>query len=123
MNVHIEIKNAAQIQAAFRKAPYLMTKNLSKAIKNVSYKVQGESMKITPVRTGFLRGSHRTTFQGALHGTVEPTASYAYFVHEGTRFMRKRPFLENAVEFSQGFTDAEMELAVQDTLDSIARAT
>lgn len=119
MNVNIEIKNAQQIKNAFRMSPYLMTKNLSKAIKRVSYKVQGQSQKITPVQTGFLRRSHRTSFDGPLRATIEPTANYAYFVHEGTKFMKARPFLADAVEITQGFTDTEFEQAVQDTLDSI----
>lgn len=123
MKVHIEIKNAAQIKSAFRRSPYLMAKNLSGAVRRVAYKVEGQSKQITPVRTGFLRRSHVTSFQSALRATIEPTASYAYFVHEGTRFMKGRPFLSDAVEIMQGFTDTEFEKAVQDTLDSIARAT
>jgi HK97 gp10 family phage protein len=119
MNVQIEIKNAQQIKSAFRMSPYIMTKNLSQAIKRVSYKVQGQSQKITPVKTGFLRRSHRTDFQGPLRATIQPTADYAYFVHEGTRFMKGRPFLADAVEITQGFTDTEFEKAVQDTLDTI----
>lgn len=121
MNVNVEIKNMAQIKSAFRQAPYLMTKNLSKAIKASIFDVQRASMKITPVKTGFLRGSHRTGMTSPLSGYVEPTASYAFFVHEGTRFMRGRPFLADALETEDGFIEAEFEKAVQDTLDSIGR--
>lgn len=121
MNVNVEIKNIAQIKSAFRQAPYLMTKNLSKAIGRSIYKVQSSSMKITPVKTGFLRGSHRTGMTSPLSGYVEPTASYAYFVHEGTRFMKARPFLKDALEFEDGFIQAEFEHAVQETLDGIGR--
>lgn len=117
--ISIQIKNAAQIKSAFRRSPYIMTKNLSGAIKRVAYKVQGQSQRITPVKTGFLRRSHTTTFETGLRATIEPTASYAGFVHEGTRFMKPRPFLADAVEITQGFTDTEFEKAVQDTLDTI----
>ncbi len=117
--INIQIKNAAQIKSAFRRSPYIMTKNLSGAIKRVAYKVQGQSQRITPVKTGFLRRSHTTTFETGLRATIEPTASYAGFVHEGTRFMKARPFLADAVEITQGFTDTEFEKAVQDTLDTI----
>lgn len=123
MNVNVEIKNIEQIKSAFRRAPYLMTKNLSGAIRRVSLNIQRQSMKITPVKTGFLRRSHTTTFETGLRATVQPTASYAGFVHEGTRFMQARPFLADAVEITQGFTDTEFEKAVQDTLDTIGRAT
>lgn len=121
--INIQIKNAAQIKSAFRRSPYIMTKNLSGAIKRVAYKVQGQSQRITPVKTGFLRRSHTTTFETGLRATIEPTASYAGFVHEGTRFMKARPFLADAVEITQGFTDTEFEKAVQDTLDTIGNAT
>jgi HK97 gp10 family phage protein len=122
MNINIEIKNIAQIKSAFHRAPYLMTKNLSGAIRRVALKVQSESMKITPVQTGFLRRSHTTAFETPLRASVQPTANYAAFVHDGTKFMPARPFLANAVEITQGFTDTEFEKAVQDTLDSIGKS-
>jgi len=122
MNVNVEIKNIAQIKAAFRRSPYIMTKNLSGAIRRVSAKVQSQSIKITPVRTGFLRRSHETRFESPLRAIVKPTANYAYYVHEGTKFMTARPFLADAVEITQGFTDTEFEKAVQDTLDTIGRS-
>lgn len=119
MKMHVEIKNIAQIKSAFRQAPYLMTKNLSKAISRSVFNVQRTSMKITPVKTGFLKRSHRTGMTSPLTGYVEPTASYALFVHDGTRFMKARPFLRDALEVEDGFIQAEFEQAVQDTLDSI----
>lgn len=117
--INIQIKNAQQIKSAFRMSPYLMTKNLSGAIKRVALNVTKESKKITPVKTGFLRRSHTTTFETPLRATIEPMASYALYVHDGTRFMKSRPFLADAVEFSEGYTDAEFEKAVQDTLNQI----
>lgn len=119
MQVHVEIKNAQQIKSAFRMAPYLMTKNLSRAIKASALNIQRASMRITPVKTGFLKNSHVTAMTSPLSGYVEPTADYALFVHDGTRFMKSRPFLSDAVETEQGFVDAEFEKAVQDTLDTI----
>ena len=123
MNVNIEIKNLAQIKSAFHRAPYLMSKNLAGAIRQVALKVQSESMKITPVQTGFLRRSHTTRFESPLRASVEPMADYAFFVHDGTKFMPARPFLADAVEITQGFTDTEFEKAVQDTLNTIGNAT
>ena len=123
MNVNVEIKNIAQIKSAFHRAPYLMSKNLAGAIRRVALKVQSESMKITPVQTGFLRRSHTTAFESPLRARIEPTASYAYWVHEGANGVQGRPFLSDAVEITQGFTDTEFEKAVQDTLNTIGNAT
>lgn len=119
MNVNIEIKNARQIKSAFNMSPYLMTKNLSLAIKRVALNVTKQSQRITPVKTGFLRRSHTTKFETPLRASIEPMASYALYVHDGTRFMKARPFLADAVEVTQGYTDAEFEKAVQDTLNQI----
>ena len=55
------------------------------------------SKKRTPVDTGFLRASHRV-LTGAEKVILRPFAPYAVYVHEGTRFMKSRPFLQWAVE-------------------------
>ena len=48
-------------------------------------------------RTGYLRNSIMSESRG-LMGKVEAFADYAIYVHEGTRFMRGRPFFDKAVE-------------------------
>lgn len=139
MNVNVEIKNIAQIKAAFRRSPYIMTKNLSKAIGRVSATVQREAIHLVPVKTGFLERSHIIKFESPLRATVVPTAKYAYWVHEGHKqevgrfvpainarlvkpYVKGNPWLANAVEITQGYTDTEFEKAVQDTLDTIGRS-
>lgn len=118
----IEIKNLAQIKAAFHKAPMLMADNLNKAIQRSLFQIQRDSMSATPVDTGRLRASHTTRF-GALRGELEPTANYAFFVHDGTRYMRGRPFLLNAVKKNDSEVQGNFTKAVQDTLDKIGDMT
>jgi len=57
-----------------------------------------------------------------LTASIGSDVEYAVFVHEGTKFMRGRPFLANAVKSEEQFVDREFEKAVQDTLDEIGRA-
>lgn len=121
-NVKIQIKNLAEIQSAFKRSPRLMTKNLQKAIKRSVYKIGASSRRNTPVLTGRLRSSHYERFTSGLKAEVGTNTSYDLFVHEGTRFMRARPYLRLAVESEQGFVDKEFEGAVQSTLDEIASA-
>jgi hypothetical protein len=45
------------------------------------------------IRTGFLRNSIGVQSYSTYQATIYPTAPYAIFVHEGTRFMRERPFM------------------------------
>jgi hypothetical protein len=70
--------------------------------------VQTDSMENTPVRDGFLRGSHVTTvapFEGIEDAAVEitvggPAAPYAVYVHEDLEAhhtVGEAKFLENAI--------------------------
>lgn len=119
--VKIKIKNLAQIRSAFRRSPIIMTKNLRKAIEKALITVQRQSVINAPRRTGFLKASHQHRMLSNLSGYVQPTADYAIFVHEGTRFMRSRPFLRQAVAEKEQEIDRLFLIAVQDTLDDIAR--
>ena len=122
-DVSIKIKNLPQIRAAFAKSPVIMTKNLRKAIETALLTVQRQSIINAPRRTGFLKASHQYRMLSNLSGYVQPTAYYASFVHDGTRFMRGRPFLRQADAEKESEIDRLFQTAVQDTLDEIARST
>lgn len=62
--------------------------------------IVSEAKKLCPVDTGFLRSSIDSKVTGFLWWKklrIFSDAEYAIFVHEGTRKMRKRPFVRNAV--------------------------
>lgn len=120
--IRVEIKNINQIRSAFKQAPVLMANNLNKAIRRSLLTVQAKSMRNSPVATGRLRASHSSRFS-PLRGELEPTAFYAFWVHDGTKYMKARPFLLNAVESSERTVDDNFERAVQDTLDTIGAKT
>ncbi len=119
-NINITIKNMAEIRAAFAKAPRLTVSALNKAIQQSIFTIERDSKRNTPVDTGFLRASHRTLFSN-LRGEVSPTADYAVFVHDGTRYMRPRRFLLEAVQSDEPKVQRYFEDAVQGVLDQIAR--
>lgn len=116
----VKIENLEQIKSAFRRSPQIMTKELYKAIKTSIFEIETESKSNTPVATGYLRASHQTTFE-PLKGMIEPTANYATFVHEGTRYMKARPFLANAVKTEAEKVKGNFEKAVESTLNQVAR--
>lgn len=122
MDLQIKIKNLAQIRSAFNAAPSLMRANMAKAIAISTFKVGRDSRINTPVDTGRLRASTREQVT-PIKGIVATHVNYDIFVHEGTRYMRGRPFLRNALESNQPFIQQAFKKATQDTLDSIGRRT
>lgn len=119
-NIQVKITNLAEIQAAFKKAPMTMARNLQTAITRSALAVQRQSMINSPVLTGYLRASHQSIFE-PLKATIQPMANYAIYVHEGTSRMEARPFLLEAVESETENINDNFHKAVQDTLDEIAK--
>lgn len=117
-DIQIKITNLPQIKAAFKRAPLLMSKNLNLAIRKSVLSIGRDSRINTPVLTGRLRASHRESFSN-LRGEVGPSTNYAIFVHEGTRYMKARPFLRTAVEKNEGIVNRFFTKAVDDTLREI----
>jgi HK97 gp10 family phage protein len=120
-NVQIKITNIEEIRRAFNKAPALMTANLNLAIRKTVLSIQSKSMINTPVDTGRLRSSTRSIF-GNLKGEVGTNTKYDIFVHDGTKYLKARPYLADAVKDSSIEIDLNFKTAVQATLDSIGRA-
>lgn len=120
--ISVRITNLAEIRAAFSKSPVLMTRELNKAIKTSIYAIERDSKINSPVDTGRLRSSHQSRFS-SLRGELEPTAEYAIYVHEGTRYMRARPFLLQAVESNDEKVQRYFTDAVDNVLEAIGRAT
>lgn len=120
MAVSIKITNLSQIKSAFNRAPALMAKELSIAIRKVVINIQRHSMMNTPVQTGRLRASHYTNF-APLRGEVGTQTNYDRFVHDGTRFMKARPYLTNAVESEEQTTERFFTEAVDNVLKDIGR--
>lgn len=122
MNISIQIKNLPQIKKAFNTAPQLMRTNLNQSIRKAITLASRESRILTPVDTGTLRASHRETFSD-LYGEVGTHTKYDVFVHEGTRFMKGRPYLRNAIERTDPQIQAFFTKAVDQTLDSVGKMT
>lgn len=120
VEVKISIKNMAEIRRAFGQSPRLTVKALNRAIQKSVFTIERDSKKNTPVDTGYLRASHRSLFSN-LKGVIEPRADYAIYVHEGTRRMRPRRFLFNAVESNEAKVQQYFRDEVQGVLDDIAR--
>lgn len=133
--IEIKIKNLPQIKAAFNKAPALMKRNLNTAIKKTVINIQGKesteyrNLGIRVITGGLINSIRRGVWYGDLKAEVGPNVQgspgvdYAYWVHEGTRFMNSRPYLLQAVRSAEQDTDRYMTEAVDKTLNEIGRLT
>jgi HK97 gp10 family phage protein len=119
--IAIKITNAQQIRLAYAKAPALMTKNLSIAVKTAVFLIEGKMKPNIPVLTGRLRGSSYTKF-APLRGEVGTNTNYDRFVHDGTKFMKGRPYLKMAVDDSNHEVQELFTKAAQDVLNDIGRS-
>jgi phage gpG-like protein len=129
MNIQVKIKNIDEIRSAFNKAPIRMKKNLAVAIRRSAIEIQQEEIiNVSGTRginviTGGLKSAavRGIQFPTPLMAVIQPDIEYAAFVHDGTRFMRARPFLFDAVQTKEDAVNKEFERAVQETLDEIGR--
>lgn len=130
--VSITIKNLPQIKAAFHKSPTLMVKYLDKAIaKSLLTVKRQESLEyrtlgINVITGGLIDSIQRGTYQKSLYGEVGPNVTgspgvdYAGYVHDGTRYMRSRPYLLEAVKDSRKDIEEFFTDAVDNVLSDIA---
>lgn len=93
----IRIKGLKKLQAGLRKSPARINKALQTIIKKSALLIERESKKKTPVDTGRLRASIFTSIFSR-RAIVQPKTNYAIYVHEGTRYMRARPFMEHGLK-------------------------
>lgn len=82
---------------------------LRKEVNRLAMGVQKFSKQLTPVVTGHLRGSIRVEPSSFLpQATIRTGIEYAVFVHEGTRYMRARPFMWEGARLAEKFLAGEI---------------
>lgn len=127
----IQIIGLKELQRAVRRNPTLVKqearhfiveglKLYRETINSTPWRVGG-SKGGSPVKTGNMRGSHRIK-QGIFEGSIGPDrggkdASYARYVHEGTRHMKARPWLDYAKQSNS----AKINKLGRDLLKNITR--
>jgi hypothetical protein len=98
------------------------TLDKNKLMSRIVLTVESNAKRVTPVLSGTLRRSitHRVESAGE-RGIVGTNVKYGIFVHEGTRFMRGRPFLQQGLDASRATIDSELEAAGVELFSRIAR--
>lgn len=81
----------------FQGAESLLITKLKEGVLGYAYLVERGAKVFAPVDTGRMRGSIGVSYglgSGGLSAMIGPHVDYAYFVHQGTRHMKGRPFME-----------------------------
>jgi len=122
----VRITNLEEIRRAFRKAPELMVKHLNTAIEGSIWQVErtvtlkGYSNEYYQNRTYSLTRNWVSMFQPG-KGTLYNRMDYATYLHEGTGYIRARPFLADSLKEDGKQIEKNFENAVQKVLDEIGR--
>lgn len=121
-DIEIKIKGLDKLMKKFKQSPLIVGKRLSEAITRSTLLLVRELKTggIVPVRTGQLKQSIRPEIK-PLKSTIAPHTNYAIFVHEGTRYMRARPFLKHAVERKQRQVQQEFDYAAEQVIKDLIR--
>lgn len=91
------IPTLKRVNEKLSKIPRRIDKGLSALIKRTAFEIEGEAKKVTPVDTGRLRASIYTDIR-PMFASIQPKTNYAIYVHDGTRYMKGRPFMTIAAE-------------------------
>lgn len=82
-------------------------------INKIAFRVERFSKQLTPVKTGYLRSSIAVGWLiGKIGALVRANANYAIYVHEGTRRMRARPFMEKGADMTKQYIGGDITARV-----------
>ena len=95
--MEIQLHGWKEFQQKMRKMPKHLNSELTNAIKKSALLIEAESKPLTPVDTGRLRGSIKSDIK-KLEAKIAPHVNYSVYVHQGTRYMKGRPFLKQGME-------------------------
>lgn len=146
INVRVSVKNQNQLKKWQRLAPIAFRDGLRRAVNRTALAIGREAAKqVTSgpnqaldtgrLRASIIGGSYKggsftraaSGFQPAkptnLTAEVGPNVDYAVYIHEGTRFMRARPFLVAAVEKEQPNVDEFFTAEIRSALLKVGKLT
>ena len=86
--------------------------DVKNVVKSNVTEMTNNAQRLSPVDTGFLKGSITLNI-GGLEGSTDVGAHYGGYVNNGTRFMGARPFLTNAFELQRENFRREMKMLVK----------
>ncbi len=105
MEIQLNIKNLEQVTKKFQDMPKNFVSEMSEAIWEIGYFLEGKAKPLVPVDTGRLRGATQVWNRRPLEVTVGAHTDYAIYVHENTKAHHKTgqaKFLEDPANRFRG---------------------
>jgi len=124
MQITIRVDGLEDIKQAFSRFPDTVGPFLRTAATKSAFAVEGEAKKGTPVDTGRLRASIATSLGIASRGlgsVVQTNVYYAIYVHEGTRYMRGRPYMQQGAEAASGKIEQYYKEEIEKALNLVGK--
>ena len=133
--ISIKIKNQARILSAFKEAPSIFASEITKTMGQIGaiaeskvkgHIVMGTDMWKRPIDTWNMYGGIKYRQKDPLTVIIAPnlnSAPYAVYVHEGTRKMRARPFLDITAKREKDYIGKVMQKALDNIVNIIAKKT
>lgn len=121
--IKITIENLDNLKRAFGAYPEIVGPLLRDASMKSAFEVERRAKILSPVDTGRLRASIATSLgimNKGITSIVSTNVFYAIYVHEGTRRMRRRPFMRQAAEGAVGKIQEYYESAEKRAWQAIA---
>lgn len=115
--ITIEVKGLDELVRKFGDLPNDLMKEISDAMRKSAFLVEAKAKPLTPVDTGRLRASIRPDYIRPLEAAIAPHTEYAIYVHEGTRYMKARPFMKWGVKAAEGDIKKVFEEAISKVLN------
>lgn len=118
MEIDVKITGLAELRRKWESAPEKIKKMTMDALTKSGYEVEREAKIETPVMTGRLRSSISLASSLGLrtepHVVISPHTNYAIYVHEGTRFMKARPFMTKGYNTAKNKIKRHMQQLIKD---------
>lgn len=124
MQITIRVDGLDEVKQAFARFPDTVGPFLRTAATKSAFEVEGAAKKLTPVDTGRLRTSIATSLGIANRGlssVVQTNVFYAIYVHEGTRYMRGRPYMQQGADASVGRIEQYFKEEIEKALNLVAK--
>lgn len=110
LEFNISCKEIPKMVELLKEYPDTINANIVDVFKIVLADIERIAKMNAPVDTGRLRADIGTKLkQRELEGVVYSNISYSVYVHEGTRYMKARPYLLNAIKGEEPKVVREMQ--------------
>jgi HK97 gp10 family phage protein len=121
MDINIKVQGLNQFRAKMKKYPIKIGRGLQEAIERITF--IGEA----GIKRAVVSGSTRAFDTGnlfrlvrskikLLEGEIRADAPYSIYVHEGTRYMRKRPFMTQGIQNVKNAMESELNSFIKKAL-------